>query len=68
MLLVRYGVIYRKIYTSMIGSVKSKAIERACVFSSVPIRNYWTGIQRQIPEIDALIEEFNDRVDVTPQV
>jgi len=25
--------------------------------------DYWTGIQRQIPEIDALIEAFNDRVD-----
>ncbi len=24
--------------------------------------NYWTDIQKQIPEIDALIGEFNDRV------
>jgi hypothetical protein len=24
--------------------------------------NYWTDIQKQIPEIDALINEFNDRV------
>jgi hypothetical protein len=24
--------------------------------------NYWTDIQSQIPEIDALIAEFNDRV------
>ncbi len=24
--------------------------------------NYWTDIQRQVPEIDALITEFNDRV------
>jgi cysteine synthase len=24
--------------------------------------DYWTGVQRQIPEIDALIEEFNGRV------
>ena len=25
-------------------------------------RDYWTGFQKQIPEIDALIEEFNARV------
>ena len=24
--------------------------------------DYWTGIQQQVPEIDALIEEFNERV------
>jgi hypothetical protein len=24
--------------------------------------DYWTGVQRQAPEIDALIEEFNGRV------
>jgi len=24
--------------------------------------NYWTGVQRQVPEIDALIEQFNARV------
>jgi cysteine synthase len=25
-------------------------------------QNYWTDVQKQIPEIDALINEFNDRV------
>jgi hypothetical protein len=24
--------------------------------------DYWTGVQKQVPEIDALIEEFNSRV------
>jgi hypothetical protein len=24
--------------------------------------DYWTGVQKQAPEIDALIEEFNQRV------
>jgi type II secretory pathway component PulJ len=24
--------------------------------------NYWTSVQRQVPEIDALIEQFNSRV------
>jgi cysteine synthase len=25
-------------------------------------KDYWTGVQKQVPEIDALIEEFNKRV------
>jgi hypothetical protein len=26
--------------------------------------NYWTDIQKQVPDIDALISEFNDRVGI----